>query len=109
MMKISKVFGLAAALALLWGCGSSDDGGEIPGDIATILSQSCGDCHGNPVANDAPFPIVTCNDVIAALNGIRTRINSEDLAVVMPPGAPLAAGPLATLNEWLDDGAPPCQ
>jgi hypothetical protein len=108
-MKIWKIVMMTAALAFAAGCGSSDDGGEIPGDIATILSQNCGDCHGDPTANDAPFPIVTCNDVIAAFDGIRARINTEDPALVMPPGAPLAAGPLGTLNDWLDDGTPGCE
>ncbi len=109
-MKILKVIGVAALLSFAWGCDSNgDDGGEIPSEIATILNANCGDCHGDPPANSAPFPIVNCNDVMAAFSGIEAAINSDDPDAVMPPGGQLPEGPLTTLNDWLDEGAPPCE
>ena len=115
-MKTLKFLGVAAALALVWGCDSSDDAQPLPSNIATIISQNCGSCHGDPTANDAPYPIVNCDDVLAAspsggtvLSAIQARINTDDAALVMPPGSPLADGPLDALNAWIADGAPPCE
>jgi uncharacterized membrane protein len=116
-MKLVKIFGGLLALSLLTSsCDSSSDA-ELPSDVASILNQNCQSCHGNPPA-DAPMPLVTCNDILAAsptnssitvLQAVQNRINSTDDSLVMPPGNQLAAGPLATLNDWLDQGAPPCE
>ena len=102
------MLGVAAALALAAAaCGDSDDGGEIPANIATILNQNCADCHGDPPVDGVPYPILTCNDVIAEFDLIQNRINNE--AAPMPPDGLMADGPRNELNEWLDDGAPPCE
>ena len=118
-MKLSKMSMMVAAVGLLWSCDSGDNGnggGEIPSEIAAILSENCAACHGDPPA-DSPMPIVNCNDVLAGtpsdtagttvLEAMQARIN--DASNPMPPGELLAAGPLETLNAWLDDGAPPCE
>jgi hypothetical protein len=93
------------------GTGGSD---PLPCDVAAIVSQHCGTCHGK-VPSGAPMSLVTANDFHAtkpdgtALSAlVETRIAEEDPIKRMPPTGytPLTDDQKATLKAWIDKGAP---
>ena len=89
--------------------------GALPADIAKILSDKCSLCHGVEASFGAPMALTTAADFAAAsVDGspmpavVKQRINETDPRKAMPPTSskPLTAAEKATLNAWLDKGAP---
>jgi hypothetical protein len=98
--------------------GSPLPAGALPCDIAKIVSARCGTCHKDPPAFSAPMPLATQAQFHAAGRSVasakvhelvKARINLKSGSALMPPASspPLTAAELATLNAWLDQGAPP--
>ena len=105
--------------------GGSDGGGKkasgsaggaaVPCDVQAVLTQKCGQCHGDPTKFGAPFSLVTHADLMTPVEDQdgKTRLQVvlervQDDAMPMPP-APntrLTASQIKTLQSWLDDGAP---
>ncbi|HVP59282.1 MAG TPA: hypothetical protein VMT11_01860 [Myxococcaceae bacterium] len=99
--------------------GSTGDGGVVPGDlpcdVATLLSTHCTSCHGSPPSGNAPMAL----DSHAALTAIstsfpgqtyaqRSLIRMQDSASPMPPGAGVSvpSTDIATFASWVDAGTP---
>ncbi|MET0390844.1 MAG: hypothetical protein ABW321_33030 [Polyangiales bacterium] len=90
----------------------------LPCEVGKVVATKCGNCHGKEPIGGAPMSLVSQTDFVAQLKSmhtapgethqvaklVKTRIN--DTARPMPPGAPLAATELTTLNNWLDQGMP---
>jgi hypothetical protein len=94
------------------GGGSAASSGSAWCKAKAILDEKCGSCHGAKVAAGAPMPLATFADTqgmgpvtkdksIVALIKSRTHMTQG----AMPPGAPLPAAALATLDAWIDSGA----
>lgn len=90
---------------------SSDKG--LPCDVQAIVAERCGACHGESTAASAPMSLTTpahfqepgpSDDSKKVHELVKTRINATTKP--MPPTGKLSADELATLNAWLDDGAP---
>ncbi len=90
-------------------------GTGLPCDVQGIVGERCGLCHGNPPAFGAYMALTTEVEFHAPSTTDATksyfelakvRINAS--ANRMPPSsaAQLSASELATLNAWLDRGAP---
>jgi hypothetical protein len=86
----------------------------LPCDVSAILVAKCQTCHGNPLMS-GPMPLITWNDLQAtspAYAGVkiseRVKARIHNSAAPMPPAArpPLTAQELATLDAYLDAGAP---
>ena len=76
-------------------------------DVRPILSNHCFACHG-PDENhrEADVRLDIADEV--DLDEVLARINSDDPDEVMPPpgmNKPLAPDQVATLKQWMDDGA----
>jgi uncharacterized membrane protein len=103
---------MAGALSL-GGCGSPED--ETQGrltycDIEPIFMDRCLRCHGDPVAEDAPFSLSTYEEVAAETVGIERAVRTGFMPLtalkLTPPVEPLTDEERDTILDWLDDGAP---
>jgi hypothetical protein len=92
--------------------------GDVPCDVAAILSEHCTTCHGSTPQFNAPMSLTsaTAFSVTAPISTTQPvreaasrRINAEGAARMPPPGtvAALDAAELAILTAWLDGGAEP--
>jgi cytochrome c5 len=86
----------------------------MPCEVATIVGTHCGSCHGETPAG-SPMSLTSATDFQAgkadgaAMHTVaRERIASSNVAKRMPPAGytALSADELATMQKWLDDGAP---
>jgi len=81
----------------------------LPCDVDAIVTRDCQSCHGATPKFGAPMALVTHADLQKHAAKIKERINlPADTVGRMPqkPNAPLSAADLATMNAWLDGGAP---
>ena len=89
--------------------------GDLPCDVATLLSAHCTSCHGSPPTGDAPMSL----DSLAALTAIstsypgqtyaqRSLVRMQDSASPMPPGAAVtvSSAEIAAFAGWVDAGTP---
>jgi hypothetical protein len=98
------------------GSGAGNKNGDLPCDVAAIVSKNCGTCHGEKPAYSAPMSLTKAADFAAdgksdkSLTNaelVKQRVNETDVTKRMPPAssAKLSAADLKALNAWLDDGA----
>lgn len=97
----------------------TEDRSIIPCDVQAVLQAKCLRCHGDPLQNGAPFPLITLEQVHmpASSSANAARIYERmALAVesgfmplmdpsIMPPVEPLTEAEKTTLLGWLEDGA----
>jgi hypothetical protein len=100
--------------------GAMSGGGSVTGipcAVRDVLAAHCARCHASPPAYGAPMALLSHADFAAAAHAdparptfalVQERINTSDAQLRMPPASQpqLGADELATLNAWLDDGAP---
>lgn len=95
--------------------GKSGGGNGLPCDVQAVLAQSCAECHGNPTKFGAPFSLVSRADLLTELPDADGKTHLEaalervqdDVSPMPPAPSPrLEPGQIATLQAWLDDGAP---
>lgn len=90
-------------------------GGAFPCDVQKVLAEKCTLCHA--AGQQGPMPLTRPEHFFLAAPSapgqrvhdvVRARINHADPRLKMPPPsqAPLTSAELATLNTWLDQGAP---
>ncbi len=86
-------------------------GGDLPCPVQTVLKARCQECHQNPPAHGAPFPLETWADTRVDYAGKPVWVRMADAieAGMMPPASrtPLSAGDKSVLMDWLGRGAPP--
>ncbi len=94
--------------------GSSTVAGDLPCDVASLLSSHCTTCHGSPPSGGAPMPL----NSLAALTAVstippqtyaqRSLFRMQDTASPMPPGTSLtvSATEIAAFSSWVDAGTP---
>jgi hypothetical protein len=94
--------------------GTQAGGGNLPCNVAKVVAEKCGNCHGaNP---SAPMPLVTYAQWQAAaitdktkknIDVAKVRINATGPTAMPPPAiGTLTAEEKTTLNNWLNAGAP---
>ena len=121
-MNRSRLAGLAL-IAFAASCSSSESPdrassatstGALPCDVDAVLTRACRKCHATPPKFGAPMPLDTWGDLHAAARSDatqkvhqRVKARIHDPVSPMPQGDTLAASELATLDRWLDAGAPP--
>ena len=72
----------------------------IPCDVNVIYGV-CQNCHSNPTLNEAPFPLVTLDDMQATRLAQVGAVSSG----AMPKDGALAPGDKTRLLAWLSEGA----
>lgn len=108
---------LGVTLALL-GCGSdgpSDAAVGFPCEVERILQAKCQRCHGDPLQNAAPFPLLTWEDTQVSRGSsriyerIKIAVSSRFMPLMIsgldPPVEPLTTEERAALLDWLEEGA----
>jgi len=88
----------------------------LPCDVAQVLTDSCLQCHGNPLAGGAPVSLATLD----ALRGPsplyptqtgaeRALVRMQATTLPMPPApaAPATAQAIATIQAWVQGGYKP--
>jgi hypothetical protein len=90
--------------------------GQLPCDVASIVSSHCLLCHTDPPQFTAPMPLLTWANFHA--QGVRTqdqkvyelvgkRIQNPNARMPPAPNAPLSDAEMATMLDWINAGAPP--
>jgi Copper type II ascorbate-dependent monooxygenase, C-terminal domain/Copper type II ascorbate-dependent monooxygenase, N-terminal domain len=95
------------------------DGGAaaraLPCDVDAVLAARCRSCHDGTPLYGAPMPMVTWDDLHAASKSdpsapvyqrVHARVHDDALPMPPPPNARLDAADLATLDAWVQAGAP---
>ena len=87
--------------------------GDLPCDVAQVLSDSCMSCHGSPLAGGAPNRLVSYDDLTApslndpTISQIEAAIiRMKDTQKPMPPSGALPAAQVAVLEQWVAGGLP---
>ncbi len=94
------------------GTTSLGSGGDLPCDVAQVLSDHCTSCHSNPPTGGAPYPLLTYADLSATTGGVthaqRAYVRMSSSSTPMPPlpAAGVPADQVATFKAWLDAGMP---
>jgi cysteine-rich repeat protein len=96
------------------------EGTDLPCDVQAVLQAKCQSCHGQPLMG-GPMPLMTLADLRADSPGanagtpvwqrVKVRIGDDPgpIGPMPPTWAPtgaLSAEEKATLNSWLEAGAP---
>lgn len=99
------------------GAGASDGGvaGDLPCDVAALLSTHCTSCHGAPPSGGAPMSLNSLAALTAPASGFagqtyaqRSLVRMQDPASPMPPGAgvSVSATEIAAFGAWVNGGTP---
>ena len=87
---------------------------ELPCDVRAVLEDACMLCHSSPPTSNAPEELATRYDFFAPSSvpgetiAQRTLVRLADAMLPMPPLSepPASVTEIATLEAWLDAGAP---
>ncbi|MET0284945.1 MAG: hypothetical protein ABW352_10755 [Polyangiales bacterium] len=85
------------------------DKGNLPCDVAPVVTKYCGECHASSPKFSAPMALVTAEDFAKAdPDAIAARVGESDPRKAMPPttSAKPSATEKAALMAWLGEGAP---
>ncbi|MBL9026331.1 MAG: hypothetical protein JNL21_29315 [Myxococcales bacterium] len=92
---------------------SAPAGSGLPCDVARVLTDSCGACHGSPPAGGAQTSLLTREDLLlpAASDPSLTRADDalrrmQDPNAPMPPTGLLDTSATDPLAKWIADGMP---
>ncbi|MGZ3445860.1 MAG: hypothetical protein ACXWLG_10375, partial [Myxococcaceae bacterium] len=99
------------------GSGTGDGGvaGDLPCDVAAVLSTHCTSCHGAPPSGGAPMSLDSLATLTAPAAGFpgqteaqRSLVRMQDTASPMPPGAgvTVSATEIASFSAWVNAGTP---
>jgi hypothetical protein len=98
------------------GCGDGPDIGDLPCDVAAILTARCQSCHQNPPQGGAHFPLLTYEDTHRFLGMTGKHVWQRMAEVIEPEGLPhmpyksapqLDNAQLTVLRDWFNTCAPP--
>ncbi len=95
--------------------GPSDAGvaGDLPCDVADVLTGSCTSCHGTPPTGGAPMPLTSLTQLrasspsnAAVTNGQASvqRMASSTRPMPPPPATPVAAAKQSAFAAWVSAG-----
>lgn len=70
--------------------------------VRSIMSNNCTRCHGSPLTNGAPFPLLTFDQVSGRAGRVISRMNS--MAAPMPPRGLVNTSIRAQMDQWQTDG-----
>ena len=98
--------------------GPSDAGvaGDLPCDVADVLTGACTSCHGNPPTGGAPMALTSLSQLRASspsnpavTNGQACvqRMASTTSPMPPPPAAPVAAAQQSAFSAWVSAGMQP--
>lgn len=97
------------------GGGGGTVSGDLPCDVATLLSTQCTSCHGSPPSAGAPMALNSLASLTAAAAGFpgqtnaqRSLVRMKDASSPMPPGTGVTvpAADIAAFSAWVSAGTP---
>ena len=85
--------------------------GDLPCDVATLLSQECTRCHGTKPSHGALNSLVSYGDLVEThvheLTAAEVSVSRmKNAKRPMPPSGLLSAERVAVLQKWIDKGYP---
>ncbi|MEN0067186.1 MAG: cytochrome c [Myxococcota bacterium] len=75
-------------------------------DVEPILISACGNCHGDPLANGAPFALNSFETSAPRADRIVARAVDGVPSPMPPAGLVLSDEEAQLLVDWADAGAP---
>jgi hypothetical protein len=115
MSELADDGGYDGSLASFGAC-STPTSGTIPADVNQVIVDKCQPCHQRPPKNDAPFPLVTYEQIHGPVPTFPSLPIYEEMYVLIQPGADphmpymgaaqLTDAEFATLSSWLKACAP---
>lgn len=70
--------------------------------VRDIMANNCTRCHGSPLTNGAPFPLLNFDQVSSRSASIISRMNNQ--AAPMPPRGLVSTSIRAQMDQWRTDG-----
>lgn len=92
--------------------GDANTANGLPCDVARVLRERCGTCHGESPQHGAPRSFVTYEDLHALSDGrpvyelVGERIHDDRDPMPPPPNARLSTEEARILDAWIGEGAP---
>ena len=98
--------------------GTPDSGvsGDLPCDVADVLTSACTSCHGSPPTGGAPMPLTSraqlrapspSNASVTTGQACVQRMASTASPMPPPPAPPVSAARRAAFSAWVSSGMPP--
>ena len=85
--------------------------GDLPCDVAQLMSDYCVTCHSNPPLQGVPISMLSYAGLTAPYKGSTVAqvalARMKDAASPMPPTGMLPAPQIAALESWINAGMPP--
>jgi len=87
----------------------------VPCDVADVLAARCTKCHGAPLKEGAPYPLLSYDDLArpAPKDSKQTvaqrcvaRMNDASNSMPPLPDAPATSAEIGKLQAWIDGGMP---
>lgn len=91
------------------GAGEGGLGEGLPCEVQAFLQASCTSCHTTPLAGNAPMPLTSYAELVAASPSgasFADRALARVKAGTMPPGTALPAAQYEAFEAWVNAGAP---
>lgn len=115
-MKIFSSFLILFLTGFMISCSnnSEDDLTDIPdtdavtytANIKTLIDDNCVGCHGNPLANGAPFPMTNYDELVEAAKNKNIIGRMSSTSNPMPPSGTLPSSTVDLVKKWIEDGFP---
>lgn len=87
--------------------------GDLPCDVAQVLSDSCTSCHGSTLSGGAPNRMVSYADLMSPSVSDPSKkqievaiLRMKDVQKPMPPSGVLPAAQIQVLEQWVASGLP---
>lgn len=101
-------------------CGGSDDATPVTdpidpvekktyeADVKSIVDTHCISCHKTPLANGAPMPLETFQEVKNAMQNrdMIGRISTTNTLNIMPPAGKMSDADINAIVQWEKSGLP---
>ncbi len=85
--------------------------GDLPCDVAALLTDYCVTCHSNPPLQGVPLSLLSYADLTAPYKGSTAAqiavLRMKDAAAPMPQTGMLPPDKIAILENWVNSGMPP--
>ena len=72
------------------------------GNVKAIIDSNCISCHGDPLRNDAPMPLLSSANVQQAIQNRNLIGRIENGS--MPPNGSLTAAQIQAVKDWQTQG-----
>ena len=97
---------LVSLIVTLVACEATSETDVTYADVEPLIADNCLGCHGDPLANGAPFAIDSFETASASADRIVARAVDDEARPMPPSGLVFSEDEGELLREWAAAGAP---